>query len=459
MKNTGLNTIKNKGFKLMKKVIVLVDMDNSKFLIIKEKDTWKLPTLENIKRIDEIEMNFEKKYKNKIRNIELIEETQDYFLVKCFISEKIKDLVYKNEVINELYSEISNEQQKQILLEISKQIYMEIINDSFWLGIILTVEDKIISSECKGILSDFLLFFSSIFCAEVINYKFGENKEKNIIDNREIKKIRKFYLKEAPLYSSKYISTLIEEMGIDFDNFAFDIVIYMLNNELIDINSRLWYKKENDLCNSIIMSTRKWIKNCLSENNELFEELRRPYVEEFISRFNKNKIIKRTYSTYKLFDKGLSHNEKIYILQRIGLIKTIIMISNVMGKGNYIIIDGKERVCLNFDRFLIKAKATIIELLWNDNNKNEIPFLKEIMKKLEDKMDEKFYKLNRKCRNNLHYGFYHKISDFQYEELRNMQDIYLNYIVDEFQKKINIKFGFEYKIALWIAKIQYWDIN
>ena len=443
----------------MKKVIILVDVGNSKFLMIKEDNIWKLPTLEGIKDVNEIELYFEEKYKNKIRNVDLIEEKEEFFLVKCFLIGTIEKIVYKSNVINELYSEINDEQQKQILFDISKQIYTEILNDSFWLGVILTVEDKIISKEYKYILSDFLLLFSSIFCVETINYRFGEIKDKNFINDREIKKLRKSYLKECPLYNSKDINAIIKEMGIDFDTYVFDIVIFLSNNDLIDINSRMWNKRKWDLYNSIIMSPRNWIKNCLPEKNEIFEELRKPYVEEFFSRFNKKRIIRKSYSTYKLFDKTLSYNEKVYILQRIGLIKTMLMISNEFGNGNYININEKEEVCLNLDKFLIKAKATIIELLWNDNKSNDIPFLKEIMKKISCEMDENFYKLNRKSRDNIHYGFYNKIDDTQYKELSNMQDFYLNYVVKEFGKKINLKLGLGYKIALCLAKLQYWANN
>lgn len=118
---------------------------------------------------------------------------------------------------------------------------METLNDSFWLGIILSVEDKLVDIGLKLILSDFLLFFSSIFCVETINYKFGEIKE-NKSSEGEIRKLRKSYLKECPLYDSKEVKKIISSMGINFDNYFFDIFIYLLNNKIIDINSRTWEK-------------------------------------------------------------------------------------------------------------------------------------------------------------------------------------------------------------------------
>ena len=41
--------------------------------------------------------------------------------------------------------------------------------------------------------------------------------------------------------------------------------------------------------------------------------------------------------------------------------------------------------------------------------------------------------------------------------LNKYQDIYLNYVINEFEKQLTIKFGVSYKIGLTLAKIQYWS--
>lgn len=46
----------------MKKVILLIDTGNCKFLIIKSRKYWNLPTLENVKNINEVEKLFFNKY-------------------------------------------------------------------------------------------------------------------------------------------------------------------------------------------------------------------------------------------------------------------------------------------------------------------------------------------------------------------------------------------------------------
>ena len=68
---------------------------------------------------------------------------------------------YKIGVINEIMPLIKNELHYQLLFNMSLLIEFEILNDSFWLGIILTTADKIQNEILKALLTDFLLFFSS----------------------------------------------------------------------------------------------------------------------------------------------------------------------------------------------------------------------------------------------------------------------------------------------------------
>lgn len=250
----------------MKKIIFLVDTSNSKFLIINN-NGWELPSLITTKNIydeDIICEKYQNKFKHGIRDITIIEETTKYIFVKCLLNTKLEDKKqYKIGVINEIMPLIKNELHYQLLFNMSLLIEFEILNDSFWLGIILTTADKIQNEILKALLTDFLLFSSSSFCEEVITYKFGELKDPNYVSDKQVKDLRKNYFKKCPLYNSKTIKNIIEEMGIDFENYVFDNVLFYIDDELIDINSRTWLnrKKENfELYNGIILSPRRWIK-------------------------------------------------------------------------------------------------------------------------------------------------------------------------------------------------------
>lgn len=73
-------------------------------------------------------------------------------------------------------------------------------------------------------------------------------------------------------------------------------------------------------------------------------------------------------------------------------------------------------------------------MLWNDNKNNNLPFLNNILMNMPKEVNDSFYIINRKCRNNIHYGFYNEVSREELINLKIMQEIYLNYVVKEFKK-------------------------
>ena len=73
-------------------------------------------------------------------------------------------------------------------------------------------------------------------------------------------------------------------------------------------------------------------------------------------------------------------------------------------------------------------------MLWNDNKNNNLPFLNNILMNMPKEVNDSFYIINRKCRNNIHYGLYNEVSMEELINLKIMQEIYLNYVVKEFKK-------------------------
>lgn len=448
----------------MKNVILLVDVENSHFLIVNKNNQWSLPTINRIDDIKCIKEKIYKKYKINIKEkVNIIEETEKYFFVKCAIDDKkYNQILFKDGVINEIYDLISNKLHKQLLFNLSIKIGLEMINDSFWLGVILTAVEKIDDIMTKSLISDFLLQFSSSFCEELITYKFGKVVDQKLISNKELKELRNNYFKLCPLYDSKHMKSIINEMEIDFNSSDFDIVLFYNNGELIDINIRTWKNKNInfDLCNGIVLSPRRWIKNFCPKQNDMYERIRIPYVDNLVNKFSDSKIVYNSYSTKRLFNDSLSDNEKIYIMQRIGLLKTTMYFANIFGKGCKA-TDCYNNDIVNFDRFILKVKASLIEMLWNDkcNNNERVPFLKKVLDDYPKQIPEIFFSINRKCRDNIHYGFYNEITEDEIKILYQYQDIYLNYIIKEIEKYLIINFNLEYKISLDLAKLQYWASN
>lgn len=442
----------------MKNTILLLDNGNAEFLVINVNDEYKLPTVEINNNISQISEKIYLKYGVDITkdSIEVLFNRNNDLLIKAYVGKNNSNYEYK--ILNDIYDLIRDENQKKLLLNIKNKIFFESINDSFWLGILLTVEDNIEDYQIKNILSSFLLQFSLIFCEEAVKYKLGEIKEP-ILTKSNLKKMRNSYLKSCPIYDSKKITKLIDEMGISFEVERFDVILYLINDSLIDINSRTWALNNSsnfDIYNGIILSPRRWIKNQLPEElNVKFELLRSNYVKNIIEKVNKIEVVSKTYSAKRLLDTNSSYNDKVYILQRIGLIKTIKLLSDINDYGDKKILKTDIGFYLDYNLFLIKIKATIIEMLWNDKKSNNIPFLNELFDNLPQELNENFFIINRKCRDNIHYGFYNNVTEKEIKILEKEQDIYINYVLKEFENKIVYIFDRKYEIEVKIANFLY----
>lgn len=146
-------------------------------------------------------------------------------------------------------------------------------------------------------------------------------------------------------------------------------------------------------------------------------------------------------------------------MQRIGLLKTTMYFFELFGNGNFITINEGKNIKVSFDSFLIKVKAELIELLWNDKCNNDIPFLDKIIDNYPKEINSEFFSINRKCRDNIHYGFYNELVNEELNILNKYQDLYLEYVIKKFEEQLKIKFGIGYQIGLALAKIQYWASN
>ena len=113
--------------------------------------------------------------------------------------------------------------------------------------------------------------------------------------------------------------------------------------------------------------------------------------------------------------------------------------SKIFENGNFINTNDGENIKISFTAFLIKVKAELIELLWNDNCQNCIPFLEKIINNYPSEITNAFFSTNRKCRDNIHYGFYNELSSVELNILNKYQDVYLYYVINEFEKKLKIK--------------------
>lgn len=442
---------------MMKKIVFLIETENSKFLVKKQGKNYILPAIisENNYDIQKLTEIIKEEYNLDIQNINKVRLSSQYILLKCRLCSKYDIQTYVEDILKNIVDFLSESYQKEIISDIIFEIHKELLNDAIWLGVLLSAKIEIKNIYLKTIITGFVLFNSTIFCDEVLNYGFGELKKDSNISKSMIKKLRNYYLKEFPSYSSKKTKKIFNTMGINLDKYDFDICLYTYNNQIIDINSRMWdenYKNNQDLYNGIVLTPRNWIKNMFPDYEILFEDVRKPFVNLFKTQLEKVNVKNKIYSAYKLLDKNLDENSKTYILQRIGLLKTMMLMSKLFFKKNY--IASSENIEISFDKLLRKSKAVIIEMLGKDREK--VSVLKNILDNLPYELDKNFFVLNRNCRNNLHYGFYNELSKNEIEVLDNQQDIYLNYVISEMEKHMKLKLNFSHYLLLGLAFLDRW---
>ncbi|MCI9110686.1 MAG: hypothetical protein HFH47_02595 [Bacilli bacterium] len=341
-------------------------------------------------------------------------------------------------------------------MELNKKqfkIVNEILNDIFWLGYILNLKRNINDTYKKEVLGTFLIFYSSIFADEVIKAQFGGLNKKRKITKEEIQKFRTYNLKYHHSEDSSVTQKIIKEMGIDFNNYIFDIVLIMNKNKFLDCNFRNWIleKKERfELIDGIVASPIRWVEILMPEIYEEFIANQNNLTKMHWDKINVLNINKKSYSSYKLFKNSkITSNEKIYILQRLGLVNNTLLINDILNEKITFNIGPFE---FNSENFFIKTKAIIIEIFWNDKRENN-SVLRKLFSLNEKTIDKQFYALNRKCRNNLHYQNYNPINKKEMIIVKHNQEIYLNNVLSLFTSYLTYNFNVSYWFWISLGKL------
>lgn len=331
----------------------------------------------------------------------------------------------------------------------------EIINDAFWLGFILELKRKTSNIAKKEVLSSFLIFFSPIFTCETLKSNYGELSGKRNITSTQINNYRMHNLKYVHNMESKDTNKLLTEMGIDFENYVFDLNLLVNNNNLIDTNFRNWNSNKEEyfeLLDGLVATPFRWIEMLLPGLFKEIEEILIDLVDRYLNNINEFKLEKKPYASSKLFSgANINNNEKVYILQRYGLVKTVILLDKLMKESIVFNIGNME---INSNHFFIKIKAIIIELFWNDNKKH-LSILNKIFELNNIEIDKRFYTLNRKIRDNIHYNWIVNIKEEEYQFVSNYQCRYLKNVIKVFDEHLHIEFDDIYERDYEFAKLIY----
>ena len=196
------------------------------------------------------------------------------------------------------------------------------------------------------------------------------------------------------------------------------------------------------LYEEIASSIKNWLKGMTKVYYEVIVREDKEKIKQSLDSVKKLKIKRKTFSSYHLFEGSLINEcEKAFILFNLGKIQTIKLIETILPKENIV-----GNLQMHSCDFIMKIKADLIESFWELKGEGN-----RIVEKILNKtkyIDEKvldFFKINRKCRSNLHYKNYKELSDTDKENLCKYQDEYLKIVISVFRSELKLKtsWGFE----------------
>ena len=315
----------------------------------------------------------------------------------------------------------------------------EIFNELCGLLYILETKRSITNKRIKNILGEFLVFFTPIFICGLEVEKFVKLKQTASISSEELKNIRHKHSHFSHLQNgmnNSYHQRKISEMGIDFENYVIDIILTKLNGKLLyGFNYGTWQYQNSfrvRQLGEIVNSLNTIACRMLPETTDIIKCIINHF--RIPNNFDEIKISYRSHSTNRLFQKSvLSVSEKLCILETYGVIRNILLVSHTMNIPISIELFGTK---IEIWKFFIKAKAVIISDL--GDIRNSISLIGNIDVWCRENLPKNFFRINRKCRNNIHKRKTENVTSNEYVLLAQFQDKYLEHILDIFNLQINI---------------------
>lgn len=337
----------------------------------------------------------------------------------------------------------------------------EYFNDALFTSILLEIYNKMDVNYSKGYLADFVEYISSIFIFDLMQSKFGDGEKILKEDEQFLKKLRKNNLKISMKSHSKTLDKKIAEMGINFDVYTYDCAICYFNEELYDINYRNWNndrktQEYREFQYRLVYNCRTWLKRIFEwfgyDYNKFIDEILGVKIKEWAKKLEDKKLKMTSYSTNKLFDgSNLSNSDKMIIMQYYGCLKSILFFEKTIEKIEIKVSNG--HLLFNSEYFFIKLKAVLIDTIFDALPEQESILYDELTKFTNENIPDDFWKTNRKIRRNIHYDDYEEVLDEEYKYVKKYQDIYLEELLKNWNRKINIKIGFWEKFFSFISKM------
>lgn len=334
---------------------------------------------------------------------------------------------------------------------------IEIARDMYCFVFILEVKKRMKNLESKEYISlllkdiiPILIYELSVSLDDIKALKKDEFYRPGM--NKKVREERARVLKKISVNSSES-DCVAKEMGLNFSEKVYDINVKVLNGFLQDMNYELFFEKniDYDFWNSLFEMPGDILPAITKSLNFDVD------IDSFFKKMDNALTIiakamdenlngkKYSYSVYRLFSNNdsLLKEDKYFILYRYRLITAIQNIEVFLPL--YDIKDVKESM-YDFHAFFRKWKAVVIEIIGRDLLNLNTPFSDSIKNKIDNEIiDKRFFSLNRKIRNNIHYTETEKLCSNDLSIVDAFQDVYLNIIKQSFDEVIFVDIDDEVK--------------
>lgn len=323
----------------------------------------------------------------------------------------------------------------------------EMVQDAFFFTFFLRMKRGLENIEAKSYLAMFIKGMSSVFIYEFI--KFLEqydlfDSDTVFIGNEDmLKKIQseRQWLKKT-IYNSNTVKKNIEEMGIRFDEFLYDINVIIKDNNMLDFNVVGFNEQEDmEFWNYMFYTPEKFLTTLLKDKDwdDMFTGMLNELSSCILELDNMISGKRYSYSSCNLFGKNndLNDLDKIFTLYRFRLVESIRKISNIFDSYDIVMSDNSV-FQFTLKKYLRKFKAIVIDVVGHDLMNIKTKSSKDILSIINDLIPQNFFPINRKVRDNLHYKHIAKLTDEENDLLDKCQKIYLDVVSDFFSKIINI---------------------
>lgn len=328
----------------------------------------------------------------------------------------------------------------------------EIIGDLACFEILLKIKNLVKDVETKIYLSQFLKMIAPLYAYEIANslQNLGIVDKKDFFNpgmNKKIQSEREKAVKYIIVKSSQKEKATCE-MGLNFNKKVYDMNLVLCNNKLMSMNYEDYIdkidEKEIDFWNSLFDFPRRALNafilafNFDTSLDDLFVHFSEQ-LEEIASDIENKLVCNRySYSSYTLFSlsKTLDTLDKIFVLYRYRMISSATNIEHVVP-----LVDIKigDKIIVSFKKFFRKYKALVIDIVGKEIKNMDTEFSCAIKEAIQRKIDNnKFWKLNRTIRNNLHYVETKLLAKEDLAIVDHYQQIYLGIINDYILDNLNI---------------------